>query len=244
MLTIKKLSASISDTPILKDFSLEIPDQHILALMGPNGSGKSTLANIMAGHPAYQIESGSIEWQAENLLDMSPEERAARGIFLAFQYPPSIPGVAISQFLRVAKNAQEKARQEPVTNVTAFIKELRVALKQLSIPTTFAERPVNEGFSGGEKKRLEMLQMLILKPKLIILDEIDSGLDIDAIQVVAKAVNFLHEQGSSVLVITHYQRLLNFIQPDSVHIMKDGHIVQSGEANLAFELEAKGYTNL
>lgn len=244
MLTISKLSASIEATPILHNLNLKIAKGEIAALMGPNGSGKSTLAHILAGHPAYTVESGSALWKGKELLTLKPEERAAQGIFLAFQYPPSIPGVAVSQFLRLARNAQEKARAEKITPLASFIKELRVAMKELNIPSSFAERSVNDGFSGGEKKRLEMLQMLILKPEFIILDEIDSGLDIDAIQIVAKAVNLLHDQGSTVLVITHYQRLLNFIHPDSVHILKNGSLAQSGKAELALELEAKGYAHL
>jgi len=241
MLTISKLQASIDHTPILKKFSLSIKPGEITAIMGPNGSGKSTLAHVLAGHPSYEVVSGSAQLEEHELLELDPEERAARGLFLAFQYPPSIPGVSVSSFLRLALNAQEKARGEALTPLNVFLKTLRAQMKQLEIPWEFSQRAVNEGFSGGEKKRLEMLQMLILKPRLVILDEIDSGLDIDAIKVVAAAVQLLDRSRTSVIIITHYQRLLNYIKPDSVHVMKAGRLVKSGGPELALELEKTGY---
>lgn len=241
MLTITNLRAGIADQTILKDFSLTIPTGEFAALMGPNGSGKSTLAHVLAGHPHYLVDSGSVVLEDISLLELTPEARAQAGLFLAFQYPASIPGVSVSHFLRMALNAQEKAHDLPLTDVAGFIRKLREHMKILRIPISFAERPVNDGFSGGEKKRLEMLQMLVLQPKLVILDEIDSGLDIDAMQVVAEAVNSLDRSRSSVLIITHYQRLLNYLKPDTVHVMKEGVIVRSGDASLALDLEREGY---
>jgi Fe-S cluster assembly ATP-binding protein len=246
MLKITNIHATVETTEILKGFSLEVPAGSIDALMGQNGSGKSTLAHIIAGHPGYEVTEGSITFNGLDVLDMEPEERAAAGIFLAFQYPAAIPGVPISQFLRLARNSQEKARGEKPTALAPFLNELKVAMKSLNLPWDFASRSVNDGFSGGEKKRLEMLQMLMLKPKLVILDEIDSGLDIDAMKIVAEAVNNLKDQQpeTSVVMITHYQRLLNYIKPDSVHIVHDGTIAQSGGPDLAHHLEASGYAEL
>ena len=241
MLTITDLQASIDATPILKKFSLQVKEGEITAIMGPNGSGKSTLAHVLAGHPSYEVTGGSAHLNKEELLELDPEERAAKGLFLAFQYPPSIPGVSVSSFLRLALNAQEKARGEALTPLNIFLKTLRAQMKQLEIPWEFSQRAVNEGFSGGEKKRLEMLQMLILQPTLVILDEIDSGLDIDAIKVVAAAVQLLDRSHTTVIIITHYQRLLNYITPDSVHVRKAGRIVKSGGPELALELEKTGY---
>lgn len=244
MLSIRALSAQIETTLILKQFTLELATGEVTALMGPNGSGKSTLAHVLAGHPSYEVTGGEIIFNTVSVLELSPEERAAAGIFLAFQYPASIPGVSVAHFLRFALNAQQKARNEEVTGLAPFIRLLREQMKHLQIPWEFAERSVNDGFSGGEKKRLEMLQMLILQPRLVILDEIDSGLDIDAIQIVASAVHKLDRQKTSVILITHYQRLLQYIKPDTVHIMKDGHIIKSGKAELALELEQTGYQDL
>lgn len=241
MLEIKNLQASIEGNQVLRDLNLSMGTGEIAALMGPNGSGKSTLAHVLAGHPSYEVLSGSALLENQNLLELEPEERASAGLFLAFQYPASIPGVSVSHFLRLSLNAQQKARGEEITGVAPFIKLLRGAMKTLDMPMSFAERSVNDGFSGGEKKRLEMLQMLILQPRLVILDEIDSGLDIDAMQIVAAAVNSLDRSRTSVLVITHYQRLLNYIAPDSVHVMKAGRIVKSGGPELALQLEKEGY---
>ncbi|MCC2631370.1 MAG: Ironsulfur cluster assembly ATPase protein SufC [Patescibacteria group bacterium] len=244
MLEITDLHASIEDKKILSGLSLTIKKGEWAALMGPNGSGKSTLAHILAGHPSYEVQSGSILLEGQDVLAMAPEGRAANGIFLAFQYPASIPGVSVSQFLRLSLNAQQKARGEEVTGVAPFIKLLRTHMKTLEMPMSFAERAVGDGFSGGEKKRLEMLQMLVLQPKLVILDEIDSGLDIDAMKVVSDAVKELDKTRTSVLIITHYQRLLNYLTPDSVHVMKEGQIIKSGGAELALQLEAEGYSEI
>jgi Fe-S cluster assembly ATP-binding protein len=241
MFQISNLHAEIDGKPILKgvDFKAKLGEIH--ALMGPNGSGKSTLAYILAGHPAYETTEGSVIFDKKDILELSPEERSATGIFLAFQYPASIPGVSVSHFLRLALNAQEKARGEKMTTVAEFIRGLRTHMKTLGIPLSFAERSVNDGFSGGEKKRIEMLQMLVLQPRLVILDEIDSGLDIDAIKVVAEAVHHLDRSKTIVLVITHYQRLLNYITPDFVHVMAEGKIVRSGGPEVAHHLEEHGY---
>lgn len=243
MLKIKNLSAGTAGKDILQGFSLTLPAGAMHALMGPNGSGKSTLAHVLAGHPAYEVSGGTVTWQEKDLFELEPHERATAGIFLAFQYPAAIPGVSVSHFLRLARNAQERARGETVTAVAPFIRELRERMKQLAIPVTFAERSVNDGFSGGEKKRLEMLQMLMLKPRLVILDEIDSGLDIDAMQLVADAVKTLRAEQpeTSVLIITHYQRLLNHLVPDAVHIIQEGKVERTGGAELAQHLEAHGY---
>lgn len=243
MLNIIDLHASIEEKEILKGVTLSVSEGEYAALMGPNGSGKSTLAHILAGHPSYEVTKGTITLNGHDVLAMTPEERAISGIFLAFQYPASIPGVSVSHFLRLCLNAQQKARGEEISGVAPFIKLLRNEMKALSMSMSFAERSVNDGFSGGEKKRLEMLQMLILKPKLVILDEIDSGLDVDAIKIVASAVTKLESKETSVLLITHYQRLLNYIKPDTVHIMKEGKIVQTGDAELAKQIEETGYTN-
>lgn len=243
MLKITNLHASAGDTGILRGFSLEIAPGSVHALMGPNGSGKSTLAHVLAGHPGYEVTEGSVSLHDNDFLEMEPEARAAAGLFLAFQYPASIPGVPISQFLRLALNSQRKVTGEEPLGLAPFLKELRAAMKALSLPWEFASRAVGDGFSGGEKKRLEMLQMLVLKPKLVILDEIDSGLDIDAMKVVAEAVHLLKKErpDTSFLIITHYQRLLNYIAPDYVHIVTQGQIVKSGGPELAHQLEAEGY---
>jgi len=246
MLTVSKLHASIEATEILQGFSLTVPEGSVEVLMGQNGSGKSTLAHILAGHPSYEVTKGSVSFYDRDLLEMAPEERAAAGLFLAFQYPAAIPGVPIAQFLRLALNAQEKARGEKPTALSPFLNELKIAMKSLHLPWTFAQRAVNDGFSGGEKKRLEMLQMLVLKPKLVILDEIDSGLDIDAMKIVAESVQNLRatHPKTSVLLITHYQRLLNYIEPTHVHIVQTGKIIRSGGPELAHELEAHGYAGI
>jgi Fe-S cluster assembly ATP-binding protein len=246
MLEVKGLRAGIDGLEILKGLSLSIPAGEIHAIMGPNGSGKSTFANVIAGHPGYAVSDGAITFHENEILELAPEERAQQGIFLAFQYPQAIPGVSVAHFLRLSLNALKKARGEEPTGLAPFIRELRARMKTLGIPGTFAERSVNDGFSGGEKKRLEMLQMLILKPRLIILDEIDSGLDIDAIKVVAQAVHAAREERpeTTVLAITHYQRLLDYVTPDHVHVMRDGQVIKSGGPELARELEKSGYADL
>ena len=244
MLSISSLTIEIDGTEIVHGLDFQLQAGEFAAIMGPNGSGKSTLANTLAGHPSYLATGGSVTLDSKDLLAMAPEERAQAGVFLAFQYPPSIPGVSVAHFLRMALNAQQAARGEEQTALAPFIKSLRAAMKSLQIPWSFAERSVNDGFSGGEKKRVEMLQMLILQPRLVILDEIDSGLDIDAIKVVADAVHLLDRSRTAVLIITHYQRLLNYITPDSVHVMKDGQLVKSGGPELALELEKSGYVTL
>ena len=246
MLEIKSLRAGITAQEILKSFSLTVKQGEIHAIMGPNGSGKSTLANVIAGHPSYEVYSGVIKFGNTDILALEAEQRAQLGIFLAFQYPMSIPGVSVAHFLRLALNAQEKAHNKPLTGVAGFIKMLRKEMKVLEIPISFAERSVNDGFSGGEKKRLEMLQMLILNPKLVILDEIDSGLDIDAIKIAANAVQNLHQNSPDTifLVITHYQRLLNYIIPTYVHVVQDGAVVRTGGPEVAHQLEADGYAGI
>lgn len=244
MLKISKLRAGLSSQEILQGLSLSIAPGSTHALMGVNGSGKSTLASVLAGSPTYQVTSGSVIWQGKDLLAMEPEERSHAGVFLAFQYPVAIPGVSIAQFLRLARNSHERATGRDLTKLAPFLKELKVAMRQLALPWSFAERAVNDGFSGGEKKRLEMLQMLILKPSLVILDEIDSGLDVDAMKVVASAVHALRESSpsTSFLIITHYNRLLTLIKPDFVHIVKAGTVTKSGGPELATTIEEQGYS--
>jgi Fe-S cluster assembly ATP-binding protein len=244
MLEIKDLHVKIADEDreILKGLSLKIPKAEVHAIMGPNGSGKSTLAYVLAGREGYEVTQGDVLWNGESLLDMEPEERAAKGVFLAFQYPMEIPGVAGLTFLRTATNAVRKARGQPELTTPDFLKLARVKAEKLGIDMEMLKRPVNVGFSGGEKKRSEILQMEILEPKLCVLDETDSGLDIDALRVVADGVNAMRDKNRSMLVITHYQRLLNYIVPDKVHVMIDGRIEKSGDASLAQELERSGYT--
>ncbi len=247
MLIIKNLQASIYDEkqnvkPILRGVNLEIKPGEVHAIMGPNGSGKSTLANILAGREDYQIEDGSVSLNGEDLLVLAPEERAARGLFLAFQYPTEIPGVNNMYFLRTALNSLRKQKNLPPLDAADFLALIKNKLKEVGLNETFLHRAVNEGFSGGEKKRNEVLQMLILEPNFIILDETDSGLDIDALQMVGRSVTSLRNSERSILVVTHYQRLLDYIQPDVVHVMAKGKILKSGDKNLAHELEAKGYS--
>jgi Fe-S cluster assembly ATP-binding protein len=246
MLKVTNLHASVEGNEILRGLSLDVHPGSVDALMGQNGSGKSTLAHVLAGHPGYEVTKGNVTLNGKDLLEMEPEERAAAGLFLAFQYPAAIAGVSIAHFLRIALNAQQKARGETITKMAPFLQELKAAMKSLHLPWTFAQRAVNDGFSGGEKKRLEMLQMMILKPQVVILDEIDSGLDIDAMKIVAEAVNTLKSSlpKTSFVLITHYQRLLNYIHPDHVHIVKEGKIVKSGGPELAHQLEAQGYKEL
>jgi len=241
MLEIKNLRAEVEGKPILNGIDLMVPDGEVHALMGPNGSGKSTLAYVLSGREGYEVTGGSVTFDGKDLLEAEPEERAAAGLFLAFQYPVELPGVGNANFLRTALNTQRRARGESELDAVQFLKLARAELKKLSISDEMLKRNVNVGFSGGEKKRNEVLQMAILRPKLAILDETDSGLDIDALRIVANGVNALRGPSFSALVITHYQRLLDHIVPDHVHIMAAGRIVRSGGAELARELEAAGY---
>ena len=241
LLEIEDLQARVCDREIIKGFNLTINEGEVHAVMGPNGAGKSTLSNVICGKPGYEVTGGSIRFKGKNLLALSPEERAREGIFLCMQYPVEIPGVPTATFLKHAVNAIRKHHELPELDTMEFVKMLREEGKKLGIDNEMIKRPVNVGFSGGEKKSLETLQMSILKPALSILDEADSGLDIDALKVVADGVNALRDGHRSMLVITHYQRLLNYIVPDFVHIFADGHIVKSGDKNLALELEEKGY---
>ena len=241
MLNIKNLKASIEGKIILKGISLDVKPGEIHAIMGPNGSGKSTLAQVLSGRESYQVTEGEVLFEGQNLLEFSPEERAREGIFLAFQYPVEIPGVSNTYFLKAALNSIRKHRGEPELDAMDFLKLVREKMKLMDIDQGLISRPVNEGFSGGEKKKNEIFQMAILDPKLAILDETDSGLDIDALKIVANGVNVLHAKHRAVVVITHYQRLLNYIVPDFVHVLVNGRIVKSGGKELALELEEKGY---
>jgi Fe-S cluster assembly ATP-binding protein len=241
MLKIENLHASVAGNEILKGLSLELQPGQVHAIMGPNGAGKSTLGNILAGREGYAVTSGSVRFDGQDLLALEPEERAAAGLFLAFQYPVEIPGVNNTYFLRSALNAQRKARGEPELDSMQFLKRVREKLAVLHLKDELLHRGLNEGFSGGEKKRNEIFQMAVLEPRLAILDETDSGLDIDALRQVAEGVNALRSPDRAFLVITHYQRLLDYIRPDAVHVLADGRIVESGGPELALELEAHGY---
>ena len=241
ILSIENLTANVEDTQILNGVSLEIKAGEIHAIMGPNGSGKSTLSKVLAGHPAYTVTGGTVTYKGENLFDLEPQDRARSGVFLAFQYPLEIPGVSNLDFLRVAYNSRQKHRGLEELDVFDFDDLIQDKLEIVKMNPAFLSRSVNEGFSGGEKKRNEILQMAILEPSLAILDETDSGLDIDALKIVASGVNQLSNQDNSMLVITHYQRLLDYIIPDFVHVMAKGQILTSGGKELALELEAKGY---
>ena len=244
MLKIKNLHVSIDDKEILKGLDLEVGPGELHAIMGPNGSGKSTLGYALAGRDGYEITEGSVSFDGADLIDLEPEERAAAGLFLAFQYPVEIPGVNNAYFLRAALNAQRKARGEEDVDGMTFLKSVRESLKQLKMDEALLKRAVNEGFSGGEKKRNEIVQMAVLQPKLAILDETDSGLDIDALKLVAEGINRLRDEKRSFIVITHYQRLLDYIKPDRVHVLSDGRIVESGGPELVERLEAEGYAFL
>ena len=241
MLKITDLHASAGDKEILKGISLTVKAGEVHAIMGPNGSGKSTLAQVIAGHPGYEVGSGTVEYLGEDLLDMDAEERAQKGVFLAFQYPVEIPGVTNAYFLRAAYNEIRKARGEEELDPMEFLDLMEDRLKLVEMDPSMMQRSVNAGFSGGEKKRNEILQMAVLEPKLAVLDETDSGLDIDALRIVAQGVNKLRRPDRSTIIVTHYQRLLNYIVPDYVHVLAGGRIVRSGGKELALELEAKGY---
>lgn len=241
MLTITDLQASVDDKAILKGINLEIKAGEVHAIMGPNGSGKSTLASVLAGREEYEVTGGSVDFDGEDLLEMSPEERAAVGIFLAFQYPVEIPGVTTINFLKTALNEIRKSRGEEPLDAAQFLKLMREKAKLVNIDDSLLKRSLNEGFSGGEKKRNEIFQMAMLEPTLGILDETDSGLDIDALRIVANGVNALRSPERSFVVITHYQRLLDYIVPDFVHVLYKGRIVKSGTKELALELEERGY---
>jgi len=243
MLSIQNLHVTVDDKPILKGISLEIAAGEVHAIMGPNGSGKSTLANVLAGREGYRATEGRVSYEGRDLLALSPEERARRGIFLAFQYPVEIPGVNNLYFLKAALNAVRKHRGEPELDAMDFLRLARQRMKLVELDEALAQRPVNVGFSGGEKKRNEIFQMALLEPRFAVLDETDSGLDIDALRVVATGVTALRGPERALLVITHYQRLLHYIEPDRVHVLLDGRIVESGDKTLAERLEAGGYAS-
>jgi Fe-S cluster assembly ATP-binding protein len=241
LLQVKNLKVRVEEREILHGLTLTVNPGEVHAIMGPNGSGKSTLSHVIAGKDGYEVTDGEVLFKGEDLLAMEPDERAAKGVFLAFQYPVEIPGVATMTFLRTALNAQRKARGESEYSTPDFLKKVREVAKSLGIPQDMLKRGVNVGFSGGEKKRNEILQMALFEPALCILDEMDSGLDIDALRIAADGVNALRSQGRAMVVITHYQRLLNYIVPDHVHVMSKGRVVKSGGKELALELEANGY---
>lgn len=242
MLKVENLSAGIEEKTILQGLNITVNPGEVHAIMGPNGAGKSTLSYVLGGRPGYEVSSGSATLDGVDLLDMEPEERAREGVFLAFQYPVEVPGVSNMEFLKASVESVYEARGWDVPDTVSFMKMAREACAQVQLPLDFLKRGVNEGFSGGERKRNEILQMLMLKPKLCLLDETDSGLDIDALQVVAEGVNSLRAPDRSFVVVTHYQRLLDYIVPDFVHVLADGSIVKSGDAKLALELEEKGYS--
>jgi Fe-S cluster assembly ATP-binding protein len=241
MLEVRNLTAKVGDQEILRGINLSIGAGEVHAIMGPNGSGKSTLAHVLSGRENYQVTGGEILYDGKNLLQMSPEERAREGVFLAFQYPVEIPGISTTYFLKAALNALRKYRGLEELDAMEFLSLIKEKMKLVEMDQSLLNRPLNEGFSGGEKKRNEILQMAVLDPKLAILDETDSGLDIDALRIVAGGVNALRQKDRAMIVITHYQRLLNYIVPDFIHVLYDGRIVKSGSKELALELEVKGY---
>jgi Fe-S cluster assembly ATP-binding protein len=242
MLDINQLNVSIGDQPILKGIDLHVRPGEVHAIMGPNGSGKSTLSKVLAGHPAYEVTSGDIRYFGEDLLPLAPEKRAQAGIFLSFQYPLEIPGVTNINFLKAAVNAVRQGQGLKPLDAIEFLSFIRAQCQALDMDESFLYRSINEGFSGGEKKRNEILQMLALAPKLAILDETDSGLDIDALREISEGVNAMRSPERSIILVTHYQRLLNYIEPVFIHVLANGRIIKSGDKSLALELEAKGYS--
>lgn len=246
MLTIKQLNVSVDVAnaahPILKGINLQVNPGEVHAIMGPNGSGKSTLSKVLAGHPAYEVNSGDIQYQGANLLPLSPVERAQAGIFMSFQYPLEIPGVTNINFLKASVNAIRKGQGKPAMDAIEFLSFIRAKCKLLDMDESFLYRSINEGFSGGEKKRNEILQMAALEPKLAILDETDSGLDIDALRIISEGINAMRAPDRAIILVTHYQRLLNYIEPDFIHVLANGQIIKSGDKSLALELEDKGYS--
>jgi Fe-S cluster assembly ATP-binding protein len=244
MLKVNNLQARIGDTNILNGLTLEVKPGEVHAIMGPNGSGKSTLARVLSGHPDYEVTGGEIDFEGEDLLEMEAEERANKGVFMSFQHPVEIPGVQNTYFLKAALNARRKSAGEDELDAYEFLSKLKEKMELLEMDASFKKREVNVGFSGGEKKRNEVLQLTMLEPKLAVLDELDSGLDIDALRIVAKGVNSLRDAGRSFILVTHYQRLLDYIEPDHVHVLKGGKIVKSGGKELAKELEDTGYEEL
>lgn len=241
MLTIKNLQAKIGDKEILKGIDLKVKAGEVHAIMGPNGSGKSTLASVLSGREEYEVTGGEVDFEGKNLLELEPEERAREGIFMAFQYPVEIPGVSTINFMKTALNQIREHRGQPPLDAVSFLQLMKEKMKLVQIDQSLLNRSLNEGFSGGEKKRNEIFQMAMLEPKLSILDETDSGLDIDALRIVANGVNALRSKNNATIVVTHYQRLLDYIVPDFVHVLYKGRIVKSGGKELALELEAKGY---
>jgi len=244
MLEIKNLLAGIDNKPILKGINLSVNAGEVHAIMGPNGSGKSTLASVLAGREGFDVTGGEVRYKGNDLLDLAPEERACAGIFMAFQYPVEIPGVSNSYFLRSALNAQRRARGEQELDAFEFLTFIQDRMALLNLHDELLNRPVNDGFSGGEKKRNEIFQMAVLEPRLAVLDETDSGLDIDALRVVANGINSLRSDDNAMIVVTHYQRLLNYVVPDFVHVLVDGRIVRSGDQQLALDLEEQGYDHI
>ncbi|RZD36545.1 MAG: Fe-S cluster assembly ATPase SufC [Methanobacteriota archaeon] len=244
MIKIKNLHVEVDGNQILKGINLEVKAGETHAIMGPNGSGKSTLAQVIAGHEDYEVTQGKVEYLNKDLLEMDVDERACEGVFLAFQYPVELPGVNNTYFLKSALNAQRKYRGEKEIDAMEFMDLISDKIKLLNLKDSLLKRPVNEGFSGGEKKRNEIFQMAILEPKLALLDETDSGLDIDALRIVARGVNTMRKKENAIIIVTHYQRLLNYIVPDFVHVLVDGKIISSGDKNLALELEEKGYDRI
>lgn len=241
MLKIKDLHASVEDQPILKGIDLDINPGEVHAIMGPNGSGKSTLANVLAGHESFEVTGGNVDFEGKDLLDLDPDERAREGLFLAFQYPIEIPGISNATFLKTSINEIRKHKGQPELNAKEFMAMIKEKAEILEMDQSLINRAVNQGFSGGEKKRNEIFQLLMLNPKLALLDETDSGLDIDALKIVAQGVNKFRNKDNAVLLVTHYQRLLNYIVPDYVHVLYKGRIIKSGGKELALELEEKGY---
>lgn len=241
MLSIKNLHASIEEKEILKGINLEVKPGEMHAIMGPNGSGKSTLASVLAGREEYEVTEGTVDFLGKDFLELSPEDRAREGLFLAFQYPVEIPGVSTTNFIKTAVNEKRKYHGEAPLDAVSFMKLMKEKMKLVEIDKSLLTRSINEGFSGGEKKKNEIFQMAMLEPKLTILDETDSGLDIDALRIVANGVNKLRDENRAIIVITHYQRLLDYLQPDFVHVLLNGKIVKSGTKDLALELEEKGY---